>query len=90
MREAAERVRDPCKTGVASLGSGLSVARDTQHDQSRVDRVQVFPAESPLLQRTGAKVLNQDVNTFLPQKIFSLGTRRSSTILEQWTSTSCT
>ena len=49
------------KTGLVFHGSGLAKARQTHHDQFRVQGVQHVPAQAQFFQYAGAEVLDQDV-----------------------------
>ena len=60
--EPAHRFGDARRSRpVSRYGAGLAVAGDANHDQVRVDRAQVVPAQAPPFERPGPEVLDHDV-----------------------------
>ena len=59
--QAAHRLADRAEAGLPRIGPGLPEAGDADHDQARIDRRQLGPAEAPLLHRAGPEVLEQEV-----------------------------
>ncbi|CPP71609.1 Uncharacterised protein [Bordetella pertussis] len=66
---------DGGKAGLLRLGAGLAVARDAQHDQTRVEGVQRLPRQAPFLHGAGAEVLDQHVGLGgqLARQVLALG-----------------
>mgnify|MGYP003352566139 CR=1 FL=1 len=61
VRQAAHGFKNTSETGLARIRSGLTEAGQTQHDQARVVRQQGRHVQPPLIERTGAKVLDQHI-----------------------------
>ena len=61
MRETAHRLGQRTEGTSPRVRSGLAEAGDTQHDQTRVDGVELFWAQAPLLQHAGPEVLDEHI-----------------------------
>ena len=59
--QTTHRLAEHAEAGLARIRAGLPEARDAQHDQPGIERVQRVPAEPPALQGAGLEVLDQHV-----------------------------
>jgi hypothetical protein len=59
--QATHGLADGAKAWQVTVRPRLAVARDAQHDEAGVERVQLFGRHAPRFERAGAKVLDQHI-----------------------------
>src|ERR1700743_2138688 len=62
MTQTAHSRASAAEAGPFAIRSGLTITGDTQHHEFRVDRLEVLPAEPPLLEGSRLEVLDQDID----------------------------
>src|SRR3546814_6148838 len=59
--QSAQCLTDDAESGTVAVRPGLSEAADAHHDETRICLVNLFVTEAPLLQLTGAEILDHHI-----------------------------